>query len=449
MRYIAQYEIRGLLGRGGMGAVYKVRHPKIGKILALKRLEPQQALISLLGPDEIKRRFLAEAETMGRLRHKHIATVWDLVDTPEQTFFLMEYFCQSLGDLIGETYDLEAPSRQLGVDKAVFYTRQTLIGLSRLHAAGIVHRDIKPFNLLLTEDDAIKITDFGLSRLRGETFPGPRRLRVGSPYYTAPEQERNPDLAEPRSDLYSAGVMLHRLVTGLLPLTQSPRPREVNPDLDDAWDVFFQKAMNKDPKARFDHAEAMLDALDDLYAGWRKTNDRLCRLHPPAGAQTKKTPHPPRKIGIKTTPKQAFNTFGLDNLWRPRVYTASRFRTNNEGLAVDPAAGLTWQTSGSEFPLTRAEALDYINGLNQRKWGGFKNWRLPTVEELITLLRPPHHAGDQCLEPIFDPEKNNLWTIDTRSALAAWYINTDLGFVAWQDFTCYFYVRAVRSFPVE
>ena len=114
MKTIGRYVVRGLLGRGGMGAVYKVLRPELGKIMALKLLDPQPALVSLLGLDEIRRRFLAEARTMGGLRHRNIAQVWDLETGPDSTYFVMEYYCRNLGAQIGENYDLEAPSRTLG-----------------------------------------------------------------------------------------------------------------------------------------------------------------------------------------------------------------------------------------------------------------------------------------------------------------------------------------------
>src|SRR5690606_24166305 len=106
--------------------------------------------------------------------------------------------------------------------------------------------DIKPFNLLLTPQDSIKICDFGLSRLRGESFRGPSNLNVGSPYYAAPEQEKDPDTAGPMADLYPLGIMLYRMLTGRLPEhpPHDPRycpPSRINPDLDAVWDTFIAR----------------------------------------------------------------------------------------------------------------------------------------------------------------------------------------------------------------
>lgn len=426
-----------------MGAVYKVRLPVIGKVLALKLLSPGTALLALLGRDEIRKRFLAEAITMGRLRHPNIAAICDFEESPE-TYLVMEYYCQNLGSVIGETYDLEAPSRRLPIDRAIHYTRQTLTGLHRLHRAGIVHRDIKPFNLLLTDEDVVKITDFGLSRLRGETFGGPGHLHVGSPYYTAPEQERDPDRAGPEADLYSVGVMFYRFLTGMLPLDGLKSfPGE---DLDGAGNDFIRKAMSPAVESRYQAAEEMLADLDELERNRRERQALICRLEtqpPPVLPKPERVPDL-RRRGIKVTPARAPDLFGLDPLWRPREYRVHDFLDGENGTVIDRATGLTWQTAGSDFRLNWSEAHHYIDRLNEEKWVGFGDWRLPTIDELISVLSPAPLDGDYCLDPIFDRTRIDIWSADHRSALAAWYVNAELGFVGRQDKTCYFWVRAVR-----
>jgi serine/threonine-protein kinase len=232
MKKIGKYEICGLLGKGGMGRVYKVRIPLIGKVVALKLLWPHPVLMHLMGEEKVKSDFVTEAETMASLRHPHIVSVWDFHDSDELTFFVMEYYCNNLGLMMGETYRVEEPSRPLSVDKAIHYSRQVLRGLSRLHEAKIIHRDIKPYNMLITDEDTIKISDFGLSKLRGESFRGPSNLKVGSPYYAAPEQEEDPDQVDARADIYPVGVMLYRMLTGSLPIEPSKKLSQCNPDLD-------------------------------------------------------------------------------------------------------------------------------------------------------------------------------------------------------------------------
>ncbi|MGD8646449.1 MAG: serine/threonine-protein kinase, partial [Desulfobacterales bacterium] len=239
--HIGPYKVLGRLGRGGMGSVYKVLREDLGRIMALKVLQPREILETILGAEELRSRFIHEARAMAARDHRNVAAVWDLGDTGDTLFMAMEYYCMNLGTLIGESYIVENPSRSLPPLTALDYTRQTLAGLACLHRAGIIHRDIKPFNLMLTGDGCIKIIDLGLSKVRGEVRPTPRSLKVGSPYYAAPEQESNPEAVDNRADLYSVGVLLHRLATGLLP-GEDGRPVE-HPLLSKIWQDFFCRAL--------------------------------------------------------------------------------------------------------------------------------------------------------------------------------------------------------------
>lgn len=160
----------------------------------------------------------ASSDTV-RLMHENIADIRDF-DSDEQgnPFYIMEYYCNNLGVMIGEHYRVEETSRILDPEKIFLYGSEILDGLGCLHHAGIVHRDIKPYNILITDQDTPKICDFGLSRVRGETFPSAHVLNVGSPYYAAPEQIADPESADQRADLYSVGVMLFRTDYCIAPL---------------------------------------------------------------------------------------------------------------------------------------------------------------------------------------------------------------------------------------
>ncbi|MBU2551658.1 MAG: DUF1566 domain-containing protein [Proteobacteria bacterium] len=448
MKTIGKYEVRGLLGRGGMGVVYKVRLPSIGRIMALKLLAPRPELVALLGESEIRRRFLDEARTMGRLRHPNIAGVWDFEPGPGPTFFVMDYYCHNLGALIGERYDLEAPTRVFPVERASGLVRQTLSGLARLHHAGIVHRDLKPYNLLLTDEDVIKITDFGLSLLRGETRPHPGRLRIGSPYYAAPEQVRDPDGVGPPADLYAAGVTLFRLLTGRLPDEDRTRLDDYRADLGPDWEAFIGRALDPDPARRFSSASDMASALEGLIESWRETFGLACSLEPEPAVSNGRTPlRPPlpRSSAVKVAPAEAQDVFDTDELDRPRTYRINDFQESGPDRIEDRATGLAWQRSGSEFPMAWAETAAYLEVLNRDRPAGRNDWRLPTVDELLTLLDPPPSGGGRCIASRFDRAKRHIWSADRRSATAAWYVNTDVGFASPLDKTCLCHVRAVSG----
>jgi serine/threonine-protein kinase len=401
-----------------------------------------------LGEDELRRLFVTEAVTMAGLRHPNIVDIWDFHESEDLTYFIMEYFCNNLGVIMGETYLVEEPCRIVSVDKTLHYTRQVLEGLSRLHQAGIIHRDIKPFNILVTDQDTAKITDFGLSKLRGEIFEGPQNLMVGSPYYAAPEQEEDPNTVDVRADLYPVGVMFYRMLTGALPIDSYQKPSECNPDLDADWDDFLVKATATDRRSRFGTANQMLKALDALHVAWEEKKDKMCEM-PPEDLVSKSAPTDsewaPRRESVKVRPREARKVFGADDRWRPAQYVTNDFQVNGDGTVTDRATGLTWQQAGSDFPMTWHEARDYVETLNRKSFAGRESWRLPTVNELITLLTDVPRAGDLCIEPVFDQNERWLWSSDRRSFVAAWYVSADMGYISWQDFSCYYYVRAVCS----
>ena len=447
MRTIGKYEICGLLGRGGMGAVYKVRHPELGRIMALKLLAPSDMLEAVVGADELERRFVREARTMAAIRHPNVAAVWDLDhDRQGRPFFVMEYLCNNLGAVIGETYRVEDPSRVLSLDRAVRYAVQTLAGLARLHFAGIVHRDVKPFNMLLTGDDTVRIIDFGLSKLRGEGMNRHASERVGSPYYAAPEQEDDPETATGRSDLYAVGVMLQRMLTGRLPSLSCERPSRCNPDLTPDWDDFLARCCAADPAHRPESAQAMAAELDGLQRAWRDNLDLACALPESLvpGRAVSAPDLPLRAAPAKIPAKGCRATLGLDELYRPLAYVDNDFSDDNDGTVTDRVTGLTWQRSGSPYPMDFDEAAAYVHALNSLSPEGRARWRMPTAPELMSILSPTRQHTDFCMAPAFDTAQDRLWSADTRTFTSAWTADASLGFMAWHDFTCHNFVRAVR-----
>jgi serine/threonine protein kinase len=453
MKRIGRYIVRGLLGRGGMGKVFKVELPVIGRTAALKLLQPDPLIEGLMGREAIRTVFEKEAVTMAGLNHPHIVSINDYDHARDKLFYVMDFFANNLGTIMGESYTVERPSRAIPVDKAIRYTRQTIAGLGCLHDAGIVHRDIKPYNLLITPWDTLKICDFGLSKLRGERYAGPSNLKVGSPYYAAPEQERNPDHVDHRADLYPVGVMLYRMLSGSLPEIKTDGTGYAplgtcHPDLDERWDQFILQAAAVDPQQRFPSAKAMLAALDHLEAHWREEKERSCRMlaGEPQRRQVTGTALL-RGEPVKCPPTEAVLKFDLDALWRPNRYHAGDLTLERDGVILDRATNLRWQRAGSEYPKAWPQALRYIEHLNETGFGGYRNWRLPTVDELMSLLSPVPQGRDRCIAPLFETTQRWLWSADRRSYVASYYVDVELGFVGWQDFSAPYYARAVCSDP--
>jgi serine/threonine-protein kinase len=117
----------------------------------------------------------------------------------------------------------------------------------------------------------------------------------------------------------------------------------------------------------------------------------------------------------------------------------------NQDIAQDRATGLVWQKAGSPYPLTWQQAADYVKRLNTEGFGERQNWRLPTVNELLSLVTEVPRSEDFCVDPVFDPTQRWLWSADRRSYVAAWFVSVDLGYVAAQDHTALNFVRAVAD----
>lgn len=442
MRFIGRYRIVGALGRGGMGRVYRVWDPDSRRLLALKILEPHPHLATLLGEAQAKKLFLMETEVMEKLHHPHLATVLDRDVHEGRPFFVMEYYCRKLAEHIGEQDVLERPTRPLPAHESFRIIREILGGLEAMHRLGLIHRDVKPANVLLSETNAVKVIDFGLSKIPGVSFPKPRQLVVGTPYYAAPEQERNPDEATPASDLYSVGVILFRLLTGVLPSEPSfvalPHPFD-----GPSWKAFFRKACAASPTRRYQSAAGMRRALAFLEKTFDASLERACRLWQEEPLQSVEKV-PCRHEAAKVSRKDAQVFFELDSLWRPRVETRNAWRVTDTVL-FDETTGLWWQRDGSPERLTWPQAREYVGDLRRAAFGGRTDWRLPTVSELATVLKRPRYPETFCMEPVFSRRIRRFWSADRCSFRSAWYASSELGYIAVQDFSCRTSVRAVAG----
>ena len=435
--HIGRYQILRKLGRGGMGFVYKALVPVIDKVVAVKVLQPFEAMEALLGYERLKEIFTFEAVTMAGLHHPALVDVWDYdEDSRGRPFYVMEYFCNNLGRMIGEDFQLLKKSRPVRADKVLAYGQQLLQGLAYLHDNDIVHRDIKPFNILITDDDRVRICDFGMALVRNVSFSPSGSMQIGSPFYAAPEQNRDPDKVDGRADLYSAGVLLYRLLTGELPSMRSFSLSRVNPLYDAAWDEFFARALSLLPDGRFQTAREMLAALNRLHVNLQG----MCVLQTEApSADREGAPLPLRSAPENVCGEKARLLFGLNEQFRPQINGRKKFVDEPGGVSRDPATGLIWQKGGSEYRLCWQDAQGYIDGLNARRYAGRENWRLPTVNELFSLLCDELRA---CRSDV-NGAGLWFWSCDRHGARDAWYVNLDMEFADWQDVSCRNFVRAV------
>ncbi len=252
-----QLEVLELLGRGGMGAVYKARQIGLDRLVALKILPPD------IGPHPaFEDRFAREAKALARLNHPHIVTLYDFGLQGDLYYFLMEFVD---GVNLRELMD----SRQVSPGQALRIVPQICEALQYAHDEGIVHRDIKPENILLDRRGRIKIADFGLAKLVGSDPSGTRltvtRQVMGTPRYMAPEQlAAAPDI-DHRADIFSLGVVFYELLTGQLPIGKFDPP-SAKVEIDVRLDDVVLRALESNRERRYQHAQDVKTDVDNIAA---------------------------------------------------------------------------------------------------------------------------------------------------------------------------------------
>ncbi|MGH8666873.1 MAG: serine/threonine-protein kinase [Burkholderiales bacterium] len=276
MDKLGKYLIRRELGKGAMGIVYEGFDPLIERIVAIKTIRPEQ--LNKNQAAEILARFKREAQAAGRLNHPHIVAIYDYgEDAPASgseaiAYIAMEFIKgRELRDYFeaNERFPLPAVERIMG---------QMLDALEHAHARGVIHRDVKPANIILLEHGAVKVADFGIARLESSELTQAGAV-LGTPAYMSPEQFLGQPV-DKRSDLFSCGVVLYQFLTGEKPftgnvttimykvLTEEPlAPSMLNTTLPPAWDAVVRKAMAKKPAERYQSAAEFAAAIRDAAAG--------------------------------------------------------------------------------------------------------------------------------------------------------------------------------------
>ena len=250
-----QYEILSLIGRGGMGAVYKALHLKLDRLVAIKILPREVG-----EAPTFEERFVREARTLARLGHRGIVTIHDFGEADGLFYFVMEYVeGRSLRELLREG--------RLPVEESLRVAAEICDALRYAHDRDVVHRDVKPENVLVDEDGHVRITDFGLAKIVGGT-DGDQSLTgthqaMGTPHYMAPEQIVDPGTVDVRADLFAVGVLLYEMLTGELPLGRFPPPSAQVPVQSEVDDLVME-ALARDPEDRTATAGEMKRSLDEF-----------------------------------------------------------------------------------------------------------------------------------------------------------------------------------------
>jgi dienelactone hydrolase/predicted Ser/Thr protein kinase len=276
-----KYRIIKVVGRGGMGIVYEAEDIKLQRHVALKFLPPELVL-----SPEARERFVLEARAAASLSHPNICTIYEIHDEGEKPFIAMEY-------IEGSSLKKRVATSALGPDEAVDLAIQVAEGLEEAHKKGIIHRDIKSANIMVTDKGQAKIMDFGLAKVKGGTLLTREGTTLGTVAYMSPEQALGKDVDQ-RTDIWSLGVVLYELLSGRLPfhgdheasilytvVHEEPQPlKGVWPDVAPELQHVVSRALKKNPEARYASAADMGKDLRKFRDGLKAEGTKTLSLRP-------------------------------------------------------------------------------------------------------------------------------------------------------------------------
>ena len=270
---VSHYQIAEQIGSGGMGVVYKAEDTKLKRTVALKFLPSSFSL-----DDEAKQRFIHEAQATSSLQHNNICTIHDIDETDEGQLFI----CMDCYE--GESLKQKIERGPLKLNDAIDITVQIAGGLAKAHEKEIIHRDIKPANIFVTKDGIVKILDFGLAKVTGQTQLTQMGSTSGTVSYMSPEQTRG-EQVDHRTDMWSLGVVLFEMLAGHLPfigdyeqavmysiLNEDPEPiTGVRTCIPMELEWIISKSLAKDPNERFQHLDEIVVDLNQIKKILEKT----------------------------------------------------------------------------------------------------------------------------------------------------------------------------------
>jgi serine/threonine protein kinase len=250
-----------------MGVVYKAKHKYRNEIFALKSLSPQ-----LVSDNKFRQRFRNEAEALHKLSHPNIVRVLDFLEEPDGLHLVMEYI-----DGITLYSIIENNLNGLALDRALQMFKNISEGVNYAHNNGVIHRDLKPSNILVTKKDEVKITDFGIAKILGQTALTATGTRMGTLYYMSPEQIKG-EIIDVQAEVYSLGVILYQMLTGHLPYSvtldtsefevmkkitedEPINPKKYKPDLPEWIIAVIKKAIEKEKSNRYHNVSALIESL--------------------------------------------------------------------------------------------------------------------------------------------------------------------------------------------
>ncbi|SIT67595.1 Stk1 family PASTA domain-containing Ser/Thr kinase [Edaphobacillus lindanitolerans] len=404
-RISGRYEVLGLLGGGGMSTVYLARDMILDRPVAIKILR-----YDLADEEELRKRFHREALSATSLIHPHIVNIYDVGEDGELHYLVMEYVeGQTLKEYIQEKAPLPAA-------RAVDIMMQLCDGISAAHLHGIIHRDIKPQNILMDGDGRVKLTDFGIAMALSATALTRTNSVMGTVHYLSPEQARG-GIATKRSDLYSLGIVLYEMLTGKLPFSgespvsialkhlheETPPVRDERPDIPQSLENVILKATAKNPAYRYPSAEVMLKDLSTVLSPERRDEPKFMPP-PPDDEATKAMPAikdmPGRPAGDTRVPEPAPMTETP-----PEPVTAKE----QEQKQKRKRKKWPWLLAGTVILAALVGVLLYLLGVFGPKQAEVPDVTGKPAEEAMSLIRDAGlEIGGQTEEHSPDVEKGSV-----------------------------------------
>jgi serine/threonine protein kinase len=278
---IGAYEIINPIGQGGMATVYKAYHERLDRFVAIKLMHE-----TFLQDEDFRARFQREARIVARLEHPNIVQIYDYAEHENNPYLVMKY-------VEGTTLKRRAIKTGLTLYETYGFLNTIADGLDYAHRQGVLHRDMKPSNILVDKNDMPYITDFGLARIaEAGSSTISHDMMLGTPFYISPEQAQGSKDLDSRTDIYSLAVILYELITGRVPFqadtpyaivhghiyTQPEAPSKVNPELSDAIDTVLGRALAKNRDERYPTAKIMMQAFLEAIEGESNPSPKISAL---------------------------------------------------------------------------------------------------------------------------------------------------------------------------
>jgi serine/threonine protein kinase len=367
---LGRFEVLAEIGRGAMGIVYKAKDPMLERVVAIKTINMG---MDRDGAEMYEKRFYQEARAAGGLNHPNIVTVYDIGKTDTECYMAMEYIEGA------ELRTLLLPAKPLPVPRALSIAAQVAEGLAYAHERGVVHRDIKPANIMVPESGAVKITDFGIARMRSSNVQTQTGMMMGSPKYMSPEQVIG-KRADHRTDIFSLGVILYEMLTGAAPFTGEsvnavmyqivnfvpPSPSAINPASPAPLDGIVAGMLAKSLEERYQSAAEIARGLRECEAQMQGTALGATSTLPLGSLAPGSTPmvigreaksavlsqtvERSRRAEEQTPPPDAAPARGLSRTFDSLEATQRLVALSDAALSADPTAStlpLTMQTTST------------------------------------------------------------------------------------------------------